>query len=538
MDSLRPKKSPKKHRPGVATGDKRCQDARRASSAHKGQGRITHAMEDYKARAAQLRVDVDKAVAVAQQLRDSNASAEAVEMASAASQAAAAKLREAEEALAAIEAAEASAAVPPPPPPPPPPQAPDAVATVAFSVTAGATRCFLCGWLTVSASKLLGAHAQPGTGLLAARPAMFGAALAGCCALWHGAFLGARRLLRKVDEAAVAGLAGTVTGMTLVRWAPELASAQTELHSSTVLRALRTFVGRDSIAMPPSSATASSKTGEGGVLAAARSAVAPTVLACVASWRLLSAPAHTLPTNSARWLSTLALPPLSASATNSAAIAASSVANASGLVATRPLVGAARHGLARGVRSYATGAGPASLLLNAADVWRAPLRALRQCAFEAAAAGALHAIGCALLRGGGDARARLGWAAGLSVLLLPSRERRVDVALRLGAQAALSALCGAGALALPRGGHFARGATGGAVEVVVLGAAAGRLLHQYARAMAGSPSALDAQTARTVHFLLGFNEHIPDPGATGAGGATGGVPLPSLPEGGDGEEAD
>lgn len=493
--------------------------------------------EDYRARITQLRVDVDKAIAVAQQLRESNASAEAVEMASEASQAAAAKLREAEEALTALEAAEASSS--------PPPQAPDAVATVAFSVTAGATRCFLCGWLTVSAAKLLGAQAQPGTGLLAARPAVLGAALASCCALWHGAFLGARWLLRMADEAAIAGFAGAVTGMTLVRWAPELASAQTELHSSTVLRALRTFVVGGSTeggnAVSPSSAAAP-KSGEGegtpglrGVLAAACSAAAPTALACAASWRLLSAPAHTLPTNAARWLKTLALPPLSASAASAASFG---VVNASGLLATRPLVGAARHGLAKGVRSYATGAFPASLLLNAADVRRAPLRALRQCAFEAAAAGALHAIGCALLRGGGDARARLGWAAGLSVLLLPSRERRLDVALRLGAQAALSALCGAGALALPSGGQFARGATGGAVEVLALGAAAGRLLHQYARAIAGAPSALDAHTARTLHFLLGFNEPSADPAAAAATAAAGGVPLPPVPEGDDGEEAD
>ena len=58
---------------------------------------------------------------------------------------------------------------------------------------AGATRCFLCGWLAARAGMLLGAQARPGAGLLTARPAALGIALAGCCVLWHGLRVGLGR---------------------------------------------------------------------------------------------------------------------------------------------------------------------------------------------------------------------------------------------------------------------------------------------------------------------------------------------------------
>ena len=98
---------------------------------------------------------------------------------------------------------------------------------------AGATRCFLCGWLAARAGMLLGAQARPGAGLLTARPAALGIALAGCCVLWHGLRVGLGRLRGLASDRAVnAALAGAGVGMALARWAPDLASAQTELHGS------------------------------------------------------------------------------------------------------------------------------------------------------------------------------------------------------------------------------------------------------------------------------------------------------------------
>ena len=107
---------------------------------------------------------------------------------------------------------------------------------------AGATRCFLCGWLVARAGMLLGSHARPGAGLLTARPAALGMALAGCCVLWHGLRVGLGRLRGLAsDGAAEAALAGAGVGMALARWAPGLASAQTELHAAAVRSALQSL---------------------------------------------------------------------------------------------------------------------------------------------------------------------------------------------------------------------------------------------------------------------------------------------------------
>jgi len=70
---------------------------------------------------------------------------------------------------------------------------------------------------------------------------------------------------------------------------------------------------------------------------------------------------------------------------------------------------------------------------------------------------------------------------------------------------------------LPRGGGGGGGGggqatqAGGALEVALLGASVARLLHEYARAVAGRPSALDARTAASVHFLLGHNQDLDEP---------------------------
>ena len=116
-------------------------------------------------------------------------------------------------------------------------------ATKLLLVTAaGATRCFLCGWLVARAGMLLGSHARPGAGLLTARPAALGMALAGCCVLWHGLRVGLGRLRGLAsDGAAEAALAGAGVGMALARWAPGLASAQTELHAAAVRAALQSL---------------------------------------------------------------------------------------------------------------------------------------------------------------------------------------------------------------------------------------------------------------------------------------------------------
>jgi len=79
-------------------------------------------------------------------------------------------------------------------------------------------------------------------------------------------------------------------------------------------------------------------------------------------------------------------------------------------------------------------------------------------------------------------------------------------------------LCTCGMLPLlPRGGGGGGGGggqatqAGGALEVALLGASVARLLHEYARAVAGRPSALDARTAASVHFLLGHNQDLDEP---------------------------
>ena len=69
-------------------------------------------------------------------------------------------------------------------------------------------------------------------------------------------------------------------------------------------------------------------------------------------------------------------------------------------------------------------------------------------------------------------------------------------------------LCALGLLALPRGGG--RG-TGGVLETALLGASAGRLLHQYTLSIAGQPTSLDAESASVMHFLLGFDALTPPP---------------------------
>ena len=362
---------------------------------------------------------------------------------------------------------------------------------------AGATRCFLCGWLMSRAAMLLGSQARPGGSLLTARPAALGMALAGCCALWHGLHLGLRKLQGTSDSVVDAAIAGAGAGMALARWAPELASAQTELHASTVLVALRTLGGRSE---PPGAVTATAppaadREGEGRTTIRARVAdgcvaAAPTVLACAASWRLLTAAPCTLPLGTQRWLHTLSLPmpppPPSPSPPSAADVGA-----------------AAAHGWLRGVRAHACGAAPGWLLLQRGALRRRPLRKLGRWLAEAAAAAALNAACAALLRAGGGACRRGGWGAGLALLLLP-RARRLDTALRLAQQAALSALCARGLLALPRPGGMPR--VGGALETAVLGASAGRLMHEYALAAAGRPSALGARSADVLHFLLGHNK--------------------------------
>ena len=176
---------------------------------------------------------------------------------------------------------------------------------------AGATRCFLCGWLAARAGMLLGSQARPGAGLLTARPAALGIALAGCCVLWHGLRIGLGRLRGLASDRAVnAAIAGAGVGMVLARWAPDLASAQTELHGSAVLSALQTLGGRRA---PPRvvelqwdhvGATVTMDAAPRGrrqsiadrLGAVCLDAIAPTALACAASWWLLTAAPTTLPT--------------------------------------------------------------------------------------------------------------------------------------------------------------------------------------------------------------------------------------------------
>ena len=59
-------------------------------------------------------------------------------------------------------------------------------------------------------------------------------------------------------------------------------------------------------------------------------------------------------------------------------------------------------------------------------------------------------------------------------MLLAPRGQRLNTSLRLGQQAALSALCTCGLLALPRSGGRR---VGGALEVALLGASVARLAH-------------------------------------------------------------
>ena len=255
---------------------------------------------------------------------------------------------------------------------------------------AGATRCFLCGWLAARASLLLGSQARPGAGLLTARPAALGMALAGCCVLWHGLRVGLSRLRGLASDRAVdAALAGAGVGMALARWAPDLASAQTELHGSAVLSALQTLGGRR--AAPPRAAELRDHVGAivaveprgrrhsiaNRLGAVCLDAVAPTALACAASWWLLTAAPTTLPRGAQRWLGSLSSSPqqgaaaaaavAAAAATATAATAATAAAAVSSAAAAaswRSLAEAARLGWLRGARAHLCGAAPAALLMQ------------------------------------------------------------------------------------------------------------------------------------------------------------------------------
>ena len=66
----------------------------------------------------------------------------------------------------------------------------------------------------------------------------------------------------------------------------------------------------------------------------------------------------------------------------------------------------------------------------------------------------------------------------------------------------------------------------------LLSAAPPRLLHQYARRVRGEPSALDADAARALHFLLGIDAEDGGDSELGGEGSTGddGVVRPLKPE--------
>ena len=275
---------------------------------------------------------------------------------------------------------------------------------------AGATRCFLFGWLVARAGMLLGSQARPGAGLLTVRPEALGMALAGCCVLWHGLRVGLERLRVASNGAVDASIAGAGASMALARWAPDLASAQTELHASTVLSALRTLGGRggppratavaptsvpspvpvpmlapvlaltEGVRQPDfaSSAPRGSRSIAGVLGAACADTLAPTALACAASWWLLMAAPPTLPRGAARWLGSLSLPQQ-----QNAAAAAAVVVTAS----WRSLAEAARHGWLRGARAHLCGAAPAALLLQ-----HRALRRLQPYALVAAALSVLEAV--------------------------------------------------------------------------------------------------------------------------------------------------
>ena len=281
---------------------------------------------------------------------------------------------------------------------------------------AGATRCFLCGWLVARAGMLLGSHARPGAGLLTARPAALGMALAGCCVLWHGLRVGLGRLRGLAsDGAAEAALAGAGVGMALARWAPGLASAQTELHAAAVRSALQSLglqsLGLRSVgarraadarvaeprwdhvgAIVPTDAAPRGRSDRLGALCV--EVLAPTAVACAASWWLLTARPSTLPRGVQRWLSSLgaAASAASASATAAAATAAAtsatsatsaataatgaSAAAAEGLYPTTSswcsVAEAARRGGVRGARAHLYGATPAAVLLQHRALRRRP----------------------------------------------------------------------------------------------------------------------------------------------------------------------
>ena len=360
---------------------------------------------------------------------------------------------------------------------------------------ASATRSFLTGGLAASAARVFaGAAPRPGVGTLCTRPATLGLALAGCAVVWHAARRAAKWLGVPRDAASRAAFAGAVAAAALARLRPDLAGAATELHAGVVFSAARTLSLPRRADAADGSARWRARAGE------ALASLAPVALACASTWRLLHAHA-TARVVGHTWLSRLA--PAAASAAGDAT-----------------LVGVARAAGADGALAAARAALPVHAAFNARTLARGTPGAARRVALtaarELAAAALVSAASAALLRAGGDACARGGWLAGLAALVHP---RRASFALRLGYQAAL---CGGD------GG----GAWRAALEPLLLGGAAARLLHQYARRVRGEPSALDADAARALHFLLGIDAEDGGDSELGGEGSTGddGVVRPLKPE--------